>query len=210
MTLRRAAPACLAGFLLAVGPSVWGETPARSEVGPPLVARMELMQLSDTAMAKIQDGSRLAGGLPEQSGVRVLQSSDLLMVPGEESQVHFGQKFPLVYFDPRSSQFQVNYVDTGIKFDIHCRKTSANAFQVKVRHEVSEVELLKPATNPAGGTYPQTILFSGDSKLDQVEYHQSVAVLRVQGQSAQSYLSRLGIQSGGDNLVVLITLTPAE
>ena len=69
---------------------------------------------------------------------------------GTEAQIHIGDKFPIVYFDPRAGQFQVNYVDIGIKLDVTANVKQDGYVVCKILPEVSTlVELVN-------NQYPRT------------------------------------------------------
>lgn len=51
----------------------------------------------------------------QQTDGKVIASPRLVTQSGKEAQALIGEKFPVVYFDPRAGQFQVQYVDIGVK-----------------------------------------------------------------------------------------------
>ena len=44
---------------------------------------------------------------------KVLASPRLTTKSGEKAEVHIGERYPIVYYDPRAGQYQVQYVDIG-------------------------------------------------------------------------------------------------
>lgn len=81
---------------------------------------------------------------------KVLASPRVASQSGTEAQIHIGDKFPIVYFDPRAGQFQVNYVDIGIKLDVTANVKSDGYVVCKILPEVSTlVELVN-------NQYPRT------------------------------------------------------
>lgn len=81
---------------------------------------------------------------------KVLASPRVASQSGTEAQIHIGDKFPIVYFDPRAGQFQVNYVDIGIKLDVTATVKSDGFVICKILPEVSTlVELVN-------NQYPRT------------------------------------------------------
>ena len=88
--------------------------------------------------------------LVTQNEAKVLASPRVASQSGTEAQIHIGDKFPIVYFDPRAGQFQVNYVDIGIKLDVTATVKSDGYVICKILPEVSTlVELVN-------NQYPRT------------------------------------------------------
>lgn len=88
--------------------------------------------------------------LISQNEAKVLASPRVAAQSGTEAQIHIGDKFPIVYFDPRAGQFQVNYVDIGIKLDVTANVKSDGYVICKILPEVSTlVELVN-------NQYPRT------------------------------------------------------
>ena len=53
-----------------------------------------------------------------QGEAKIMASPRVGTIAGKPALIHIGDKFPIVYFDPRAGQFQVQYVDIGIKLDV--------------------------------------------------------------------------------------------
>jgi type IV pilus assembly protein PilQ len=53
-----------------------------------------------------------------QGEARVLASPRVAALSGEEASLHIGDKYPIVYYDPRAGQYQVIYVEIGIKLTV--------------------------------------------------------------------------------------------
>lgn len=84
------------------------------------------------------------------SEAKVLAAPRVAAQSGTEAQIHIGDKFPIVYFDPRAGQFQVNYVDIGIKLDVTATVKQDGYVLCKILPEVSTlVELVN-------NQYPRT------------------------------------------------------
>lgn len=88
--------------------------------------------------------------LVSQNEAKILASPRIASISGKASLVHIGDKFPIVYFDPRAGQFQVQYVDIGVKLDVTSNVKADGYVLVEVRPEVSTlVELVN-------NQYPRT------------------------------------------------------
>ena len=68
---------------------------------------------------------------------KVLAAPRVATRSGRDALIHIGDKFPIVYFDPRAGQFQVQYVDIGIKLDVKPEIKSDGYVIVDLRPEVS-------------------------------------------------------------------------
>lgn len=88
--------------------------------------------------------------LVTQNEAKILASPRVAALSGIESLIHIGDKYPIVYFDPRAGQFQVQYVDIGIKLDVKSEVKADGYVVVEVRPEVST--LLELINNQ----YPRT------------------------------------------------------
>lgn len=88
--------------------------------------------------------------LVTQNEAKILASPRVASLSGVESLIHIGDKYPIVYFDPRAGQFQVQYVDIGIKLDVKSEVKADGYVVVEVRPEVST--LLELINNQ----YPRT------------------------------------------------------
>ncbi|MGE0491806.1 MAG: secretin N-terminal domain-containing protein [Vulcanimicrobiota bacterium] len=88
--------------------------------------------------------------LVTQGEAKVLASPRVATRSGRDALIHIGDKFPIVYFDPRAGQFQVQYVDIGIKLDVKPEIKADGFVLVDLRPEVSTlVELVN-------NQYPRT------------------------------------------------------
>lgn len=88
--------------------------------------------------------------LVTQNEAKILASPRVASISGKESLIHIGDKYPIVYFDPRAGQFQVQYVDIGIKLDVTSNVKADGYVVVNIRPEVST--LLELINNQ----YPRT------------------------------------------------------
>ncbi|MDQ7822107.1 MAG: secretin N-terminal domain-containing protein [Candidatus Eremiobacteraeota bacterium] len=52
------------------------------------------------------------------SEAKVLAAPKVTTISGKEATIHIGEKYPVVYYDPRAGQYQVIYVDIGTKLNI--------------------------------------------------------------------------------------------
>lgn len=88
--------------------------------------------------------------LVTQNEAKVLAAPRVATQSDKDALIHIGDKFPIVYFDPRAGQFQVQYVDIGIKLDVKPSIKADGYIVVELRPEVSTlVELVN-------GQYPRT------------------------------------------------------
>jgi type IV pilus secretin PilQ/predicted competence protein len=88
--------------------------------------------------------------LVTQNEAKILASPRVASISGKPSLIHIGDKYPIVYFDPRAGQFQVQYVDIGIKLDVTSHVKADGYVLIEVRPEVST--LLELINNQ----YPRT------------------------------------------------------
>jgi len=88
--------------------------------------------------------------LINNSDAKVISSPRVMTQSGKDAQVLIGDKFPIVYFDPRAGQFQVQYVDIGVKVVVKPTVSSDGYVTVDLAPEVSTLKAL------INNQYPQT------------------------------------------------------
>jgi len=87
---------------------------------------------------------------------KVLASPRVATMSGVEATLHIGEKYPIVYYDPRAGQYQVIYVDIGIKLTVKPTITPDGYIKAKIKPTVSN--LLELINNQ----YPRTAERSAD------------------------------------------------
>jgi len=87
---------------------------------------------------------------------RVLASPRVATIDGKEATLHIGEKYPIVYYDPRAGQYQVIYVDIGIKLTVKPKIAPDGYIETSIQPTVSN--LLELINNQ----YPRTAERSAD------------------------------------------------
>jgi type II secretory pathway component GspD/PulD (secretin) len=90
---------------------------------------------------------------------KVLASPRVATMSGQQASIHIGDKYPIVYFDPRAGQFQVTYVDIGIKLTVKPTVTADDYIVASISPTVSN--LLELVNNQ----YPHTVERSCETNL---------------------------------------------
>lgn len=88
--------------------------------------------------------------LQESGEAKIMATPRVGMISGKPSLIHIGDKFPIVYFDPRAGQFQVQYVDIGIKLDVKADVKGDGNVECEITPEVSTLVSL------VNNQYPRT------------------------------------------------------
>jgi len=174
-----------------------------------VVIRAELVQATDAGLDGLGGKSLVPEGYwGRAERGRVLQTLELMTVTPKDALLVFGHKSPLVYYDPRSSQFQVQYVDTGCKLDIKVSQEGGGTYYVESRAEFSQPDRQRIYGTPPGPTasYPQVQVVIPYVVLSGVRPGQSYLVTRTDDASTRKWLDTLGIKGGSDRLAVVITL----
>lgn len=81
---------------------------------------------------------------------KILASPRVATLSGEEASIHVGDKYPIVFYDPRAGQFQVNYVDIGTKVTMKPEVKSDGYIVTTISPNVSSLVTL------VNNQYPQT------------------------------------------------------
>jgi len=75
--------------------------------------------------------------LINSSEAKVLAAPKVTTISGKEAQIHIGEKYPVVYYDPRAGQYQVIYVDIGTKLNITAVVLPDGNVSLNVRPDIS-------------------------------------------------------------------------
>ena len=175
----------------------------------PLVAHLEIRQLSDAQYKKLRGTSRFRGDTPGA----LIYAHELVMVSSVESLVHFGHKFPITYYDPRAKRFQVQYVDTGAKLDLTCRVLDNDKFNVAVRPELGVADGAKSGKAAEGDeiiSYPSTLVFITENKIGNLDMGETVVLGRSRGSEVLRVLKTNGVSESGQNMVATLRLEPLK
>ncbi len=180
---------------------------AKESKGIPVVARMELLQLTDAQMERLEGKDRYN----KVEADKVLVSVDMLMTRGRDALAMLGLKNPIVYYDPRAQQFQVQYVDTGMKLDVVVRSEPAGLFTVEVRPEISLVqEPTEYEKVESSQLYPLTAAFITEETMTAVPFGQKLILGRITGPGARDFLTSLGRTETTNNVVCTLELEKPE
>lgn len=87
---------------------------------------------------------------------KVLASPRVATISGKQATLHIGEKYPIVYYDPRAGQYQVIYVDIGIKLTVKPTIAPDGYIETEIQPTVSN--LLELINNQ----YPRTAERSAD------------------------------------------------
>jgi len=68
----------------------------------------------------------------------VVAQPRVVTLSGKQATVLIGTKFPIVFFDPRAGQFQVQYVDIGVKLQVKPVVMSDGYVQMEIQPDVSQ------------------------------------------------------------------------
>ena len=166
---------------------------------------LDTFQVSDATAQKWENTSTLPVGALEDGEGLLLQTTSLQGVGGRESRAFLGQKYPIIYYDARSSQFQVNWVDVGCKLDWSCKFVSDSEVNAHIYTELSLLDRVVPAGQVG---YPQTTTLKSACELAHLKLGQRAIVGRAHGVEVQRYLKLLGVESGSqkDNVFFVISV----
>ncbi len=169
----------------------------------PIVMRLQALQVSDQ-VARGWDGDwRVKAADLGGDGVHLLQTTEVVGITGRECSVTVGRKNHVIYYDPRATQFQIQYVDVGAKLNCLCKVVEG-----RVSAEVSaELSLLEKNVNDGKTSYPQSIPLSSHTSTPAFAYGDHVLIGNVRGVEARHYLEVLGAGSNPKNANVYFVLT---
>ena len=166
----------------------------------PIVVKFNLLQMSDAQMERLEGKE----SLPEGLGGKDIASLELLTLTGEPSLLHLGEKWPIVYYDPRAEQFQVQYVDTGLKLDITVKSNENGTFRMSVRPETSFLNSVRGSSED--GSYPLTDVYTLQTKKERLVWDEAIVLGSRRGPYFKAWLERLGLAGLSPNLVYTLRL----
>ena len=194
----------LAGPLLAlamVSPPAFAEEAAAKPSAPPtpVVFRITYWEVDDKTLADISGKVKL--GSADIAGRRI-QTQEVLGSTGVECMVALVRKNPIVYYDGKASQFQVQYVDTGVKADVKWEK------ELDVYLEISRISGVTKA-GPESRTpafYPHTEVLVSKVSVPSVKLGDVVLVGTSQGPWAAAQVRALDPTPKAGNILVTLEL----
>jgi len=190
--------------LLSLSALAWAEPAKDTGKKEPIVMRLEAVQVSDELANEWKKGWRLKASALEEAGVHRLQTTEVVGITGRECSTFIGRKNHVIYYDPRASQFQVQYVDVGAKLNCQCKWVADGKLTAAV---YSELSWLEKNLNDGKASYPETITLKSQIDSPVFSYGERVLVGNVQGSEAQHYLQVLGASSGAKNDNVYFVLS---
>lgn len=90
---------------------------------------------------------------------KILASPRVATQTGKNALIHVGDKFPIVFFDPRAGQFQVTYVDIGVKLNVKPDIKADGYIVAEMQPEVSNLVGL------VNNQYPRTTVRTVNSTM---------------------------------------------
>jgi len=113
-----------------------------NEVNPDLVANPgatgAILPITYFTRTALQMNFQLQA-LITSSEAKVLAAPKVTTISGKEAQIHIGEKYPVVYYDPRAGQYQVIYVDIGTKLNITATVLPDGNVSLNVKPDISNL-----------------------------------------------------------------------
>jgi type IV pilus assembly protein PilQ len=113
-----------------------------TEVNPDLIANPgatgAILPITYFTRSALQISFQL-NALITASEAKVLAAPKVTTISGKEAQIHIGEKYPVVYYDPRAGQYQVIYVDIGTKLNIMATVLPDGNVSLNVKPDISNL-----------------------------------------------------------------------
>lgn len=187
--MRRFWGALLATLVLAVvGTSAVAQSEKeKAPVG--VLYRLTYWEVSEKTLASLAGKTKVSA--KELEGRR-LQTAEVLGVSGEEATVFLVCKSPIVYFDPRATQFQIQYVNTGVILNAKCAAKSSQSFDLEVRQELSQIAKRRPAgSGDQAAVFPEVETFELESNLSDLKFGDIVVLGSTSGSLGTAHVKAL-------------------
>lgn len=191
------------GALLASAAPVFAQQPAQAKPESPKIPvlyRLTHWEVDDKTVAELAGKVKLSS--KELKGRR-LQSSELLGVSGSDTLFILGRRDPIVYYDARGSQFQIQYVDSGVKLAVAWSPEKG----LEVRPELSHIDKLRRGDGAGdGAVYPEIGVFVSENELSDVQLGDTVVLGVYTGPRVVSAIRTLDPTPKAPNLVTVLEL----
>lgn len=109
-----------------------------NQLGPDGVTTNAMIPIQYFTRSALQISFSL-NALIQASEAKVLAAPKVTTVSGKEAQIHIGEKYPVVYYDPRAGQYQVIYVDIGTKLNITATVLPDGNVSLNVKPDISNL-----------------------------------------------------------------------
>jgi len=122
---------------------------ARAAEGPPCQIDVQVVRVSASSTLRAGAGLREADESKHalaSGDVQILESSSQTGQLTDSNLVLVGDKIPIVYAEPRTNGYQVQYIDGG--FVVDCRPTEVAGGQLRVDCKIQEWGLLEGIPHP--------------------------------------------------------------
>lgn len=195
----RFAARVLAGPLLALALS---GAPILAEEAPPptpVLYRLTYWEVDDKILGQLAGKVKL--GSADVAGRRI-QTQELMAASGSECMVALVRKNPIVYYDGSRSQFQVQYVDTGVKADVKWEK------ELSVYLEISRISgtTKSVAESRTPASYPHTEVLTLNVLVPEVKLGDVILLGASQGPAAAAQVRALDPTPKAGNILVTLEL----
>lgn len=162
---------------------------------------MSCWEVDDLTLAALSGKVKIQ---PEDIKGRLLQSQDVLGVSGQDCLIVLGRKNPIVYFDGRTAQFQIQYVDTGLELRSQWRPDSDLTVSLEVGR-IADYTSSGPESRTAQA-YPHVEVFTVEAAVPDVRMGDTILLGSAAGPSAAEHVRALDKAPKATNLVVTLKL----
>jgi len=198
-------------------------TAAGAEKSPPSPAAGDRRQVWThiSVLYLTEEGSKVLEGkntaspvslknLVDAKKARELQAFHFPMQNGQQALAFIGHKFPVTWFDVRSSLHQLLFVDVGMKFALTPAITGDNTLNLDIRLEMSNVEDYRQEIERDTAFYfPSTKNSTVNLSLSGLRSGESAIIASFQGLSLENVLKNTlekeALHTKGGRLVIAVT-----
>jgi hypothetical protein len=129
---------------------------------------------------------------------------------GRNTMASIGHKFPLTYFDPKASQYQIIFVDVGMKFNIKPVISPGERIDMEIKSDISTIEdYRQEIERDTVFYYPSTKNSAVDQFITGMRNGEALIISNFQGLSLENVLKSLGeketFYARGSRLIIAVT-----
>lgn len=174
-----------------------------------------------TILSLSEDGNRAVGektvlppeviqNLIDTKKARQLETLRFSLRGGQETGTFIGHKFPITYFDPKPSFYQIVFVDVGMKFSIKPVIAAGERLNIEIKPSISTIEDYRQEVERDTVFYfPSVKTVDSSHVIEGIKSGETAIISNLQGLSLEDVLKDLGEKATfygkGSRLIIAIT-----
>ena len=175
---------------------------------------VNILCINEEGYRTIGDSNTISSGslrtLIESKKGRSLETLRFLVQNNQETITSIGHKFPITYFDPKASQYQIVFVDVGMRFIIRPVITPENRLNIDIKASLSTIEDYRQEIERDTAFYfPSVKTIDTNLSIPGMKNGETVIISNLQGLSLEDVLKDMGEKAAyyekGSRMIIAVT-----